>query len=58
MILSDEQRKDFEEAARPLMVFLSNPKIFNPYTKATVTYTKAELSNGVCIFNTDDYVVD
>jgi len=56
MILSKEQRKEFEEAARPLMQFLSNSKLFHPHVTAILSNTHAELMEGIVLFKTEDYI--
>ena len=52
MILSKEVRDEFEKAAKPLMEFLSNPKLFHPHVKVIVDSCRAELVEGVCTCNT------
>lgn len=56
MILTKEQIKDFEEAARPLMEFMS--KLGHPHFKAIVDYSSAEVLEGSNRFITEDYVLD
>ena len=56
MILNEEQRKEFEKTSRPLIEFLNNN--FHPHVSVTVETNRAELSEGVCAFVTDDYIND
>ena len=56
MILTKEQRDEFEKAARPLMEFLC--KEFHPHVTVIVTGSDAELSEGSCRIQTFDYVRD
>lgn len=56
MILSEKQRKDFEEAARPLMHFLANPKLFHPHFTVILSSTHAELVESCMMARTDKYI--
>jgi len=46
MILSEKQRKEFEEIARPMLRFL-NDNCY-PHVTVIITPTNAELTEGVC----------
>jgi len=48
MKLNEEQRKELERAAIPLMQFLSNPKLFHPHVTTTVDSERIILYEGVC----------
>jgi hypothetical protein len=56
MILTEEQRKEFETVTRPLMEWLC--KNCHPHVVATVEPTRAELTEGLCSFPCTDYVQD
>ncbi len=56
MIFSDQQQKDFEEAARPLMKFLGD--LGYPHVSVMLDSTAAVISEGVVTFATEDYVKD
>lgn len=56
MILSDDQRKEFEELARPLIKFLNDN--FHPHVSVAVDTGRAELLEGKCSFVTEDYIKD
>ena len=56
MIFNEKQRKEFEEAARPLMAFLSDN--CHPHVTAIVDYSRSYLLEGVVSFVTEDYVKD
>ena len=45
MIINEEKRKEFEQAAKPLMKWLSDN--FHPHVKVIVDSIGAELSEGV-----------
>ena len=55
MILTKDQIKDFEDAARPLIKYL-NTDIFNPHVTVIVTCARADLSEGVAGIVIEDYV--
>jgi len=46
MILTDEQRKEFEELARPMLKFLNDN--CHPHVMAMITPVSAELTECVC----------
>lgn len=54
MILTKCQRKEFEEAAKPLIEFLNNN--CHPHVTVIVETNRAELSEGVCAFVCNDYI--
>ena len=56
MILKEEQRKDFEEAARPLIKWLNDN--CHPHVTVVVNPSRAELSEGIYSFPTEDYIKD
>ena len=57
MILTPEQQKTFERAARPLMAWLNEN--CHPHVSVQVDCTSAELSEGICATGPIlDYVKD
>ncbi len=56
MVLTEKQRVQFEEAARPLMKFLGDN--FHPHVKAIVDYYDAEFLESSVLFKTEDYIKD
>lgn len=56
MTLNDDQRKTFEQVARPLMKWVNEN--CHPYVTVVVDCTSAELSEGVCCVRTEDYIRD
>lgn len=56
MNLTEEQRKQFEEAVKPLIKFLCDN--CNPHVTVIVTPTDAELLTGALSFNTKEYIKD
>lgn len=56
MTLTEQHRQQFEEAARPLIAWLNSN--CHPHVTVIVDCTSAELSEGVCVIHTDDYVRD
>ena len=56
MTISEKQKKEFEAVARPVMKWMSDN--CHPHTHAIIDYARAELSEGVFIFPTEDYVKD
>lgn len=56
MILTDEQRNELLEAAKPLMKFLCEN--CHPHTQVFVTGTGAELTEGICAVKTDEFLKD
>lgn len=56
MTFNDEQRKQFEEACKPLIKFLCEN--CHPHVSAIVEPTGAELLEGVCSMKTEEFLVD
>ena len=56
MILSEQQRKEFEEVTRPLIKWLNDN--CHPHTTIVADNTRAELLEGVCVFHTEEYWKD
>lgn len=56
MILTKEQIKEFEEAAKPLMKFLNEN--CNPHTTVIVEPTGAEILSGSASFQSQEFVKD
>ena len=58
MILTEEQRKEFEKIVKPVMEYLSNPEIFHPHIKIIIDSTSAELVEGLSSVHTDEFIKD
>ncbi len=56
MILTPEQNKELENAARPLVEWLC--KNCGPHVVAIVKHGAVELSEGVCRILIEDYISD
>jgi hypothetical protein len=56
MIITTEQREEFEKASRPLMKFLGDT--FHPHVKVIVNYASSEILESSGTFKTEDYVKD
>lgn len=56
MILTEEQRKEFEEVTKRVMEWLNNN--CHPHVTVIIDTTHAELSEGVCAYQTDEFVKD
>lgn len=56
MVLTPEQRKTFEEAARPLIKWLNEN--CHPHVTALVEPDRAELVEGVSMVRVPDYIRD
>lgn len=56
MILTEEQRKEFLEACKPLMKFLCDN--CHPHVTVIVEPNRAELLEGAAAFKCDDFVKD
>lgn len=54
MILTKDEIKKLEEAAKPLMKFLSEN--FHPHVKVIVESTSAEFLEASCTVKCDDYI--
>lgn len=55
-INSVKNRDEFERIAREMMRWLAENQ--HPHTHVVITANTAELSEGVCAINTDEYLVD
>lgn len=53
MILSKEQQKEYEKAARPLIKWLNDN--CHPHVTVVVDCSHAELSEGIYSFRTENY---
>ncbi len=51
-VLNEQQREEFAKAAKPLMQFLENPKMFHPHFTVILDSTHAELVEG-CVMIKD-----
>ena len=58
MVLTEKQRKEFEEVVKPLMKWLNVPENAHPHCHVYVDSGRAELSEGVNCFVTDEYIRD
>ena len=58
MLLTPEQRKEFEEIVRPVMKYLADPNIFHPHIKIIIENGRAEILEASSTFVTGDYIVD
>lgn len=56
MILTKEQKEQFEEAARPLIKHLAEN--YHPHMTTIVTCGSAELMEGSMSVRTEDYIKD
>lgn len=54
--MNDQQKEEFEKLARAMMQWLATNQ--HPHTHIVITANTAELSEGVCAFQTDEYLVD
>lgn len=54
--MNEENRQKFEELCRPLIKFINQHG--HPHMHVVVTSDSAELSEGLCAFYTDDYILD
>lgn len=57
MIFTEKQKKDFTEAARPLIQWL-NENSPHPHVEVTVTQTDAEYKEASCRIKTLEFVKD
>jgi len=55
-MMTAEQRKQFEVLARPLIKFLNDEG--HPHMSAVISTSHAEIVEGVCAFQTDEYILD
>lgn len=58
MILTKEQREEFEKAVRPLIEWLNVPENAHPHCTVIVDSIRAEFVEGICTFRTEDYLRD
>ena len=56
MNFTEEQKKEFESIVRPLIKFLNDN--CHPHVSVIVDNSTAELSEGVCVFRTEEYWLD
>jgi len=56
MKLTEEQRKEFEAVSRPMIKWINDN--CHPHVVVSVEATHSELSEGICAFVTDDYILD
>ena len=56
MIISEEKRKEFDSVAKPLIKWLNDN--CHPHVSVIVSPSSAELCEGICIHNTDEYIKD
>lgn len=57
--MSEEQRNDFLEAAKPLIQWLNeNPTLVCPHHKVIVDSTSAELVAGEAMVKTEEFLKD
>jgi hypothetical protein len=56
MILTKEQREDFEKAARPMMEYLG--KNYHPHVTVIIDNGRAEILESSASIVTDDYIPD
>ena len=56
MILNEQQRKDFEEAAKPLIRFMNEH--CSPHTTVIVNATSAELLESAAMVTTEEFLRD
>ena len=58
MILSEEKRQEFIKTVKPLMEWLNIPGNAHPHCHVYVDSGRAELSEGVVAFVTEEYIRD
>ena len=56
MEFTEEQKEEFERIVRPLIKFLNDN--CHPHVVVVVDNCHAELSEGVCVFRTEEYWTD
>jgi hypothetical protein len=56
MILTEEQKKQFEEKVRPLIKWVAEN--FHPHVKIILESDRAEILEGSASIVTDDYIPD
>jgi hypothetical protein len=52
-MLNDEKKMEFESLTRPLIKFLNDN--CHPHVSVHIDNSTAELSEGVCVFRTEEY---
>lgn len=57
VILTEEQRKEFEKVVRPVMEYLGDPKVFHPHIKVIIDNGRAEILEGIATIVTEDYIL-
>lgn len=55
-ILSEDQRKEFQALADPLIKYLNDNH--HPHMKIIIDPSRAELLEGVCSHATDEHILD
>lgn len=55
MILTEQQRREFQDVTRPVIEWLN--KNCHPHVSVVIDPTSAELSEGVHIVHTNEYVL-
>lgn len=58
MILTTEQKEEFNSVVKPLIEWLNVPGNAHPHCHVVVDSMKAELSEGISCFVTDEYIRD
>ena len=56
MVFTEKQRKEFKEVVKPLMKFMNDN--CHPHVTTVVNNTRAELSEGITVFVTKEYLKD
>ena len=56
MILTEEQKKDFEKVSKPLIKFLAEN--FHPHVTAIVINNRAEILEGFASIEKNEYIKD
>lgn len=54
--MTSEQRREFEEAAKPLIKWLNEN--WHPHVKVLVDQTSAEVVEGCLVFRTEEFLKD
>lgn len=56
MIIKESERKEFEEAAKPMIKWLNDN--CHPHVHVMIDCSSAELSEGVCTILNDEFIKD
>ena len=56
MVLTEQERKEFEEAAKPLVKWINEN--CHPHVTVHVTSTRSELFEGVAAVNIEEFLKD